>query len=121
MSNVERHAHWENVYQTKGERDVSWFEESPRISLDYIRATEAKSAASITLPPNVPVSIASAALSRFVNVRKPRPRDHAYFFLGCNKKWLQPKSGCVTSAIQPPTATTFGCAFLQRFPAFWPS
>jgi 2-polyprenyl-3-methyl-5-hydroxy-6-metoxy-1,4-benzoquinol methylase len=27
------------VYQTKGERDVSWFEESPAISLELIRAT----------------------------------------------------------------------------------
>jgi len=26
MSNIERLAHWENVYQTKGERDVSWFQ-----------------------------------------------------------------------------------------------
>ncbi len=47
MSNIERHAHWENVYQTKGERDVSWFEESPSISLDYIRATGVKPGASI--------------------------------------------------------------------------
>ena len=39
MSDLERRAHWENVYQTKGERDVSWFEESPALSLDLIRAT----------------------------------------------------------------------------------
>jgi Methyltransferase domain len=32
-------AHWQNVYQTKRERDVSWFQESPAISLDLIRAT----------------------------------------------------------------------------------
>ncbi len=31
MSTPERQAHWQNVYQTKGERDVSWFEESPTI------------------------------------------------------------------------------------------
>jgi hypothetical protein len=36
MSELERQAHWENVYQIKGERDVSWFEESPAISLDLI-------------------------------------------------------------------------------------
>jgi SAM-dependent methyltransferase len=47
MSNNERHAHWENVYQTKGERDVSWFQESPEISLDLIRATGAKVDSSI--------------------------------------------------------------------------
>ena len=39
MNNAERHAHWQAVYQTKGERDVSWFEESPAISLELIRAT----------------------------------------------------------------------------------
>jgi 2-polyprenyl-3-methyl-5-hydroxy-6-metoxy-1,4-benzoquinol methylase len=42
-----RQAHWEHVYQTKGERDVSWFEESPELSLDLIRATGAKADASI--------------------------------------------------------------------------
>jgi len=42
-----RQAHWENVYQTKGERDVSWFQENPDISLDLIRATGADIAAAI--------------------------------------------------------------------------
>jgi SAM-dependent methyltransferase len=39
MSMLERQSHWQNVYRTKGERDVSWFEETPAISLDLIRAT----------------------------------------------------------------------------------
>ena len=39
MSTPVRQAHWQNVYQTKGERDVSWFQESPAISLDLIRAS----------------------------------------------------------------------------------
>ncbi len=47
MSPPERQAHWQNVYQTKGERDVSWFEESPTISLDLIRATGVSGDASI--------------------------------------------------------------------------
>ena len=47
MSDTGRHAHWQNVYQTKGERDVSWFEESPQISLDLIRATGVGSDAAI--------------------------------------------------------------------------
>jgi SAM-dependent methyltransferase len=41
MNNIERHSHLENVYQSKGERDVSWFQESPEISHDLIRATGA--------------------------------------------------------------------------------
>lgn len=47
VNTPERQAHWENVYQTKGERDVSWFQESPAISLDLIRATGANLGASI--------------------------------------------------------------------------
>ncbi len=47
MSDTQRHAHWETVYQTKGECDVSWFEESPAVSLELIRATGVATAASI--------------------------------------------------------------------------
>lgn len=45
MSGVE--THWDNVYATKDENAVSWFQESPDISLDLIRATGANAAASI--------------------------------------------------------------------------
>ncbi|KQT17839.1 MULTISPECIES: class I SAM-dependent methyltransferase [Bradyrhizobium] len=34
----DRSAHWENVYLTKGEAEVSWFQNSPATSLDLIRA-----------------------------------------------------------------------------------
>jgi 2-polyprenyl-3-methyl-5-hydroxy-6-metoxy-1,4-benzoquinol methylase len=47
VNTLDRQAHWENVYQTKSERDVSWFQETPEISLDLIRATGAGLAASI--------------------------------------------------------------------------
>ena len=47
MTTFERQAHWQNVYQTKGEREVSWFQESPTISLDLIRATGVNAEASI--------------------------------------------------------------------------
>jgi len=39
MSTVTKQAHWQNVYQTRDERDVSWFEERPAISLELIQAT----------------------------------------------------------------------------------
>ena len=39
MTDLDRHAHWQNVYRTRGERDVSWFQETPEISLDLIHAT----------------------------------------------------------------------------------
>jgi 2-polyprenyl-3-methyl-5-hydroxy-6-metoxy-1,4-benzoquinol methylase len=47
MKSIERHGHWQTVYQTKGEHDVSWFEESPAISLELIRATGVNPEASI--------------------------------------------------------------------------
>jgi trans-aconitate methyltransferase len=47
MNSVERQVHWENVYTTKGEKEVSWFEESPTISLDLIRSTGVNTRASI--------------------------------------------------------------------------
>lgn len=34
----DRSTHWQNVYATKGEAEVSWFQDSPTISLDMIRA-----------------------------------------------------------------------------------
>jgi 2-polyprenyl-3-methyl-5-hydroxy-6-metoxy-1,4-benzoquinol methylase len=36
MSDTNRKAHWENVYSTKGENEVSWFQESPAPSLELI-------------------------------------------------------------------------------------
>jgi trans-aconitate methyltransferase len=47
MSDLGRQAHWENVYTTKDEHAVSWFQERPDISLDLIRATGVKTSASI--------------------------------------------------------------------------
>jgi trans-aconitate methyltransferase len=33
---MDRRGHWETVYQTKAETDVSWFQENPAISLELI-------------------------------------------------------------------------------------
>jgi SAM-dependent methyltransferase len=41
VNDTSRSAHWENVYRTKGEREVSWFQESPSISLALIQAAGA--------------------------------------------------------------------------------
>ncbi len=35
---MDRHHHWNTVYTTKGERDVSWFEPSADVSLSLIEA-----------------------------------------------------------------------------------
>ena len=36
MTGESRHSHWENVYASKGESEVSWFQESPAPSLALI-------------------------------------------------------------------------------------
>jgi trans-aconitate methyltransferase len=38
MSDASRQAHWENVYTTKTEKEVSWFQENPAPSLEMIAA-----------------------------------------------------------------------------------
>ena len=35
---MDRHAHWQDVYSTKGEQEVSWFQDTPATSLELIRA-----------------------------------------------------------------------------------
>ena len=47
MDSAGRQAHWENVYGTKGEKEASWFQDSPTISLDLIDATGVAKGASI--------------------------------------------------------------------------
>ena len=47
MSDVGRKAHWENVYSTKGEREVSWYQESPAPSLELIALARLSADASI--------------------------------------------------------------------------
>jgi SAM-dependent methyltransferase len=39
MSAPDRQAHWDSVYRIKREDEVSWFQASPTLSLDLIRAT----------------------------------------------------------------------------------
>src|ERR1700739_2548891 len=41
MSSEDRQSHWQNVYTTKSEREVSWFQQRPEISLEFIAATGA--------------------------------------------------------------------------------
>ena len=47
MENSSRQAHWENVYTTKGENEVSWFQQSPAPSLELIMRTGATSKSAI--------------------------------------------------------------------------
>jgi SAM-dependent methyltransferase len=42
-----RRAHWDNAYQSKGEAGVSWFEDTPAVSLDLIRRHAAFASSSL--------------------------------------------------------------------------
>ena len=47
MEDSSRQAHWENVYTTKGENEVSWFQQSPAPSLELIVQAGATRASAI--------------------------------------------------------------------------
>lgn len=47
MEDAGRQAHWENVYTTKGENEVSWFQQSPAPSLALIAQAGATHASAI--------------------------------------------------------------------------
>jgi SAM-dependent methyltransferase len=47
MQSADRQAHWQNVYQTKGEHDVSWFQETPSPSLALMDEIGVTAAASV--------------------------------------------------------------------------
>jgi SAM-dependent methyltransferase len=47
MESASRQAHWENVYTTKGENDVSWFQQSPAPSFELIMQAGATHASAI--------------------------------------------------------------------------
>ena len=54
-----RQAHWENVYTRKGEREVSWFQESPAPSLELI--------AEVGAPPDAAIIDVGGGASRLVD------------------------------------------------------
>jgi len=47
MNDVSRHAHWEKVYTTKGESEVSWFQETPAPSVELIELVGARQSSGI--------------------------------------------------------------------------
>jgi len=47
MENPERIKHWENIYQTKKLKDVSWFQPTPQTSLDFFKQLNVEPSAKI--------------------------------------------------------------------------
>jgi hypothetical protein len=42
-----RQAHWDNVYAAKAERELSWYQENPAVSLELIRTAGTPKGAAI--------------------------------------------------------------------------
>ncbi|HYE76705.1 MAG TPA: class I SAM-dependent methyltransferase [bacterium] len=59
MATTDRQTHWDTIHRTKGEREVSWFQEMPQASLDLI--------ARCALPPEAPIVDVGAGASRLVD------------------------------------------------------
>lgn len=47
MENFDRKKHWENIYQTKELKDVSWFQPTPETSLDFLKQLNVPTTAKI--------------------------------------------------------------------------
>ena len=47
MENFDRKKHWENIYQTKELKDLSWFQPTPETSLDFIKQSNLPTTAKI--------------------------------------------------------------------------
>jgi SAM-dependent methyltransferase len=47
MENTDRKKHWENIYQTKDLKDVSWYQPTPTTSLDFLKKFNIGSTAKI--------------------------------------------------------------------------
>jgi trans-aconitate methyltransferase len=60
MNELNRQAHWQKVYKDKGEKQVSWFQEKPAISLELIDGVGAK--------PNSAIIDIGGGASRLVDV-----------------------------------------------------
>jgi trans-aconitate methyltransferase len=60
MSEFNRQAHWQKAYKEKGERQVSWFQEKPAISLELIHGVGAK--------PNSAIIDIGGGASRLVDI-----------------------------------------------------
>jgi len=60
MSEFNRQSHWQKAYKEKGERQVSWFQEKPAISLELIHGVGAK--------PNSAIIDIGGGASRLVDV-----------------------------------------------------
>lgn len=94
MSKDGRKAYWDQVYATKGEREVSWFEERPTLSLDMLACASATVDAAIIDIGGGTSHLVDALLDRgFLN---PTVLDLSAAALAAAKARLGPRGDGVT-------------------------
>ncbi|HZH86246.1 MAG TPA: class I SAM-dependent methyltransferase [Brumimicrobium sp.] len=47
MENIDKRKHWENIYQSKDMKDVSWYQATPTTSLDFLKQFNVSTTAKI--------------------------------------------------------------------------
>ena len=82
MENFERKKHWENIYQTKELKDVSWFQQTPETSLDFLKQFNVP-----TTPKDIEISVGDSFLvdkllviKRFGKTRMAKRATHNSMF-----------------------------------------
>jgi hypothetical protein len=75
MNEASRQNHWENVYATKGESEVSWFQETPAPSLELIALVGAVPGSAIVDAPLAPAYPVKPALHMIRIIFRPAARS----------------------------------------------
>jgi SAM-dependent methyltransferase len=97
MSDLGRQAYWENVYTTKGEKEVSWYQESPAPSLELIALAALSREASIIDIGGGASLLVDALVDR--NVRRITVLDLSAAALDAAKQRLDDKAANVRGEI----------------------
>ena len=79
MESKSRRSHWENVYSSKSEREVSWFQENPALSLALI--TESRGFHDITV-----LDLSAAALET-AKARRGKRTGRAHWLVADATTW----------------------------------
>ena len=73
MSDPNRQAHWQGVYASKGEKEVSWYQDNPAPSLDLIALTGASRGTAIVDIGGGASRLVDHLLDRHLDAEEPEP------------------------------------------------
>ena len=90
MTDHDRQPHWQGVYTSKGEAEVSWFQESPAVSLEMIELAGVSPAAAI-------IDIGGGA-SRLVDALLDRGFQAVWVLISRRQRWKRRRRGSARAA-----------------------